>query len=648
MIAALVAGILLAMGHHLFYSSLAGRVVGSGDLVGGISKQQVNFALGTMFAFLVNSLLALAVTTSYIQIAWKAIKKEETRISTIDTIFSVTTNVYALAKIPTWLKHPLLLLLAATLWCIPISSVITPATLSVELAQQFPIPTADIFVPNVDFLSLNFASVILAQGLGVSWLYSGPQFAVRKVVVATAAQGQILPIHPVAPNSSWALEFAGPSLKCNSIQGQQHEDIIKNINSTVQVGSCQSSYGYISWTPDPTTGSLPFIQGTGLDNDTFTPRTATLGSGNFTSGNDHLSDVASIFIATLPGMVNERLTEGCTNVSLQLANATILQCGLFNASYHASFNYINGIQTIDISQDNNLLNDVSPVQFLWTDATTGPLEAFFPNGSVNHGAYNLTEVQTLAYQSVLDALGQILVGSISNSHDSAGAILNANTSVMSTVLSDTAELQHIATYPQPNAFGISTLQQDIAENPLDYNGLSVANVAVSNTSLQQELEDLFQNIVISLMSSSLLQPNRSSPYAPPSTLVFLPQYRNIFIYSPWKLWLAYGISILFSTTGVIIGLFAMLSNGASYNNNFSTILRTSKHANINTAINPVDATGREPLPKYLAKAAVLFPRLHDMQHGGSPPAADEYLEVSSERKAANANSMLLGPRGEGY
>ncbi|RFU27250.1 hypothetical protein B7463_g9088, partial [Scytalidium lignicola] len=648
---ALIAGILLAMGHHLFYQNLEGRIVGTGNVIAGVSKQQLNFALGTMFAFLVNSLLVLAVYTSYIQVAWKAIKKEETLLSTIDTIFSVTNNVYALAKVSIWGKRPLLLLLAATLWCIPISSVITPATLSVEIAPLIPTPTATFFIPSIDFLSLNFANVVLAQGLSATWQYSGPQFAVRKVATATAAQGAILPINHPAPNSSWVLDFPGPSLTCTSIQGQQHEDIIKNINSTVQVDACTTSYGYISWTPDDA-GAVPFVQGTGLDNGTFTLRTATLGSGNFSSDNEQISDVASIYIATLPGMVNEHTTFECTNITSQLANATIIQCALFNTSYHASFEYVNGFQTVNVTRDKNVSNKVAPVNFLETNAASnGPLGAFFPNGTANRAAYNLTEIQTLAYQSVMDAFGQILVGSISNSQGSAGALLDLNTSVMSTVLSDTAELQFLATYPPPTGqkddMLASTLLQDVIQDPEDFDGLSVTNVASSDIPLLQEIETLFQNITVSLMNSALLQPNRSSPYAPPATEVTLPVFQNVFVYSAWKLWVAYGISILLSMTGVIIGLSAMFSNGASYNNYFSTVLRTSKHAKINTAIHPVDATGREPLPKYLAKAGVLFPRLHDMNRE-APQANVELLDVNLERKLADGNAMLLGPRGEGY
>ena len=102
------------------------------------------------------------------------------------------------------------------------------------------------------------------------------------------------------------------------------------------------------------------------------------------------------------------------------------------------------------------------------------------------------------------------------------------------------------------------------------------------------------------------RPNISSPYAPPLTNVTLPKVQTVYIYTPSRLWIAYGLAILLSTASVLIGLSSMLSSGAAYTNHFSTILRTARHANMATSILPEDADGRDPLPNYLAKASVTF------------------------------------------
>ena len=51
MIGALIAGVASAIAHHLFYRSLAGTNVAERDVLdSGISRQQLNLAIGTTFA----------------------------------------------------------------------------------------------------------------------------------------------------------------------------------------------------------------------------------------------------------------------------------------------------------------------------------------------------------------------------------------------------------------------------------------------------------------------------------------------------------------------------------------------------------------------------------------------------------------------
>jgi|ERR1700722_1774290 hypothetical protein len=115
------AGVLLALGHHLFYRHLAGSVAPPGEYhlpLGKVSKQQVNFAVGTAFAFLVKSMLALAVTASYMQVFWRTLKTAEkgARLADVDTAFSVMQDILRLFKASVWRRHPLLLPMAVIFW----------------------------------------------------------------------------------------------------------------------------------------------------------------------------------------------------------------------------------------------------------------------------------------------------------------------------------------------------------------------------------------------------------------------------------------------------------------------------------------------------------------------------------------------------
>lgn len=116
-------GVLLATGHHLFYSNLAGSNAPTGAYnIGGtdISKQQFNTAVGTTFAFLVKASLTLAVSIAYTQAFWHSAKGSQKgrQLSTLDTMYSALSNILNFFQVHVWVKYPLLLLLAVIVWSV--------------------------------------------------------------------------------------------------------------------------------------------------------------------------------------------------------------------------------------------------------------------------------------------------------------------------------------------------------------------------------------------------------------------------------------------------------------------------------------------------------------------------------------------------
>lgn len=58
----------------------------------------------------------------------------------------------------------------------------------------------------------------------------------------------------------------------------------------------------------------------------------------------------------------------------------------------------------------------------------------------------------------------------------------------------------------------------------------------------------------------------------------------------------------------------MLS-GAAYSNDFSTVMRTTRVAEISTDIGVEDTSGTDPLPKRIAKATIRFPASEEVELG---------------------------------
>ena len=116
----------------------------------------------------------------------------------------------------------------------------------------------------------------------------------------------------------------------------------------------------------------------------------------------------------------------------------------------------------------------------------------------------------------MNSLEKILVGIIKDIPDTGSALQNINMTVISTVLSNTLELQNLTLDPQvtpriAKTKPFLTLQQYlgyIRQNPGEkemWNRVNIIKSASYTMPLRQALEELFQNITISLMTSAVLQ-----------------------------------------------------------------------------------------------------------------------------------------------
>ena len=100
--------------------------------------------------------------------------------------------------------------------------------------------------------------------------------------------------------------------------------------------------------------------------------------------------------------------------------------------------------------------------------------------------------------------------------------------------------------------------------------------------------------------------NHSDPSAPPPTNVTSTAFHNIYAYAPEQLWLAYGLATLFAFFSTVGGLFAVYANHASYSADFSTILRTTREAQISESLRAADMSGQDPLPEHLQRAYIVL------------------------------------------
>lgn len=95
---------------------------------------------------------------------------------------------------------------------IPLTALITPATLSVQLKTTS--TTTQMNVPTVDFTRDFWNNWAFYGGAGI---ISGPSYLINRSFTATYSSAAIIPLTPPLPNSSYTLQFWGPSYKCQDL-----------------------------------------------------------------------------------------------------------------------------------------------------------------------------------------------------------------------------------------------------------------------------------------------------------------------------------------------------------------------------------------------------------------------------------------------
>ncbi|KAL1638906.1 hypothetical protein SLS58_008491 [Diplodia intermedia] len=204
MLSLFIFGIGCCIAHHFFYQSLDGAAVESSI------SQEWAVRIGIGLAFLAKASLAASVGVAFTQRLWVTLRTKPISLRGLDNVFSLAVDPTSFLNGEALTQAKLLCLLAAAMWCIPIIATITPATLSVRL--EITVNTTDAKVPSLSYENApNWGEYQGAQRL------VGAAIPVHRVLAATSSSGDILRVTPPFPNSSYTLDFFGPSLKCYNL-----------------------------------------------------------------------------------------------------------------------------------------------------------------------------------------------------------------------------------------------------------------------------------------------------------------------------------------------------------------------------------------------------------------------------------------------
>lgn len=179
-------------------------------------------------------------------------------------------------------------------------------------------------------------------------------------------------------------------------------------------------------------------------------------------------------------------------------NSTMLQCALYNATYRVDFSYINGEQQVTTKVDQRD-EPILTLKGLYGPGGTDCAHKAIDDAKLKC-EFDLTPVRRLSYMAMLDSLLGVIGGTVGIYQ----AKLDINSFVTRTTLMDTTELKFMS----DDAFQVNDQSHkpfmQIALNDYgrpDIAGLKDPSVLGTSPSLIQGIEQMFQNMTISLLST---------------------------------------------------------------------------------------------------------------------------------------------------
>lgn len=556
LIVSFTAGIALVIGHHYFYSTLHMVPIDQARW-----SQDTNNSVGTAFAFLVRAALVITISTTFWQVFWSRLRRP-LPLSTIDDLSSQLRTLYQLLN-PSVLKaSPLLSALALLAWLIPLAVIFPPASLKV-LPLSVPSQAMQVFrVPNYNnsgaFVASNSrpGGVFKRNGMGqmpyaAQAFWDGPSAQVRRGLLGVAYQGQLPVFTSPEVNSSYRLEFDGPSIQC------EHMNHPNTILADLANPRMHCMNGSSTCDLYPVYGGNLFLSWVANENGTVAFKNSSLvgGEADLSSIGTDFHSPEALFIA-----YRDKVSEK----GWQSGHSAILNCTLYNSTYTVAFNFTNGRQDIKIEdiRIENATTIVEPPSNL-AGAPSFP-EALGANSA-----------EVLSHLGIMQVLGELLVGQLH--YD--GLYRTEQTHVLETNLAFTHEL-----YPMY----------------LNYTSNDQNITAPGLMSLEDSVEELFQNMTLSLLTIPALLADQQD-----RVVVSISETLNMYNYNWRRLWMAYGSAMVATLIAICVGMFNLIATGSSYSNKFSTVVRISRDESLGVFVKEEDRFGQDPLPEYLETARLV-------------------------------------------
>ncbi|KUJ07565.1 uncharacterized protein LY89DRAFT_742794 [Mollisia scopiformis] len=537
----LLLGLGLSLGHHFYYSWMNNQVTGDA------SRQAWPTRIGTGLAFLVTSFLKAATMTSLGQYIWTVVKRQPLTMSSLDRLFSLSTDPLGLFYWELMKSAKIALFLGLIVWLLGLASVAPSATLTV-VAQNI---TGTASVATLDW------SLAIWSGETTRWIET---LAPNTVAVRAANDINVVPLPAPVNATEWSydLQFFGPSLQC-AVANSTEQVVFDNVTGTMAQQDNLFTYTKITnkdYSANTANRLLWSVWSTwfgiGAPNSDWIPRILEYG-------------VYDAYI--MPQIWVQTSTQG-------------IVCNAVNSSFDVTISFKDGMQQI-IQNNIQILGNYSTPYVTITDLEPG---------GENSDEGGTQEVQYSPYLPHLYAIGTILAG---------------NVSLDNVVDSDQYGNQEYAATIDSNMMTTGlTACDDIVNSP--FKSLAESNASPNSTvvfmntfpstpwmcrnkTLIAAIQDLANNITISYLSSPQMTGNKTV-----LKTIQTSNTVNKYQYHPFYLFVSYGLALLFSFIAALVGFYSIFLNGVSHSMSFSAIVAATRNSELD-ALTGRSSLGADPM-----------------------------------------------------
>ncbi|TAQ89052.1 hypothetical protein B7494_g2621 [Chlorociboria aeruginascens] len=587
-----IVGFGFALGHHFYYQSLDGTKVGSS------SRQNWAIRFGTAFTFLVVACLRAACDSAYKQYIWTLFKRKAFSLDALDRLFSVTSDPTAFLSWEFLRYAKIAFLIAAVCWCMALAGITPPGTLSV--VPGFKNETRPTSLPSLDWTSANFFNLDK----------NAAQPSPEVLQIATLAAGSMAVIPPTSPaaNSSFHVQFFGPTVQCSMANSSQQSSFNYYSNalasgSLMTVTKSTFESGNLSWGSEGPPGDIQPLMSV---YSAFSPYAGEKGWAwspdyDYPPYYDYSPDEFNNWITDFPSEVftaeplqgwEDDTGKGFITQQLWLQTADqAMVCTMGNASFDVDYEFVNAVQTVARYRPTDPLAEVSQEYWDSVYSYMGIYLAFsgLMNGNVSTTLTNqfesLGDADSFSFDgnvTIYDGSSKVLQHGLSACDDFLDGYWNGNNAIG--IGADgpvpwqqaASSMGGIASNSSSNAPGSGSLSGWIPSSerfPNITNNLFTKPAWMCrNRTLLNAVEDLANNITISMLSSATLVNQNATTV---DVLYFNTQ--NIYKYDSRNLIISYSIAAFFTVLCACVGFFALQYNGVAHSNAFSAIIATTRN-----------------------------------------------------------------------